>query len=218
MIVEEIMNSEVYTLSPTNTVNDALCIMREKRIRHLPIVDENKKVVGLITEHDVKIGLPSCFLKEEANFFNTPVEKIMVKDPIVGHPLDFVEEVALTFYETKVSCLPIVSGGKLVGIITTSDLLYKYIELTGAHKPSSKIDIRVTDKPGTLSDIMNIFKKHKANVLSVLVYPDPDSGSENEHSRILSIRVQILNPLSIIEELRKAGFNVLWPNLPGIKL
>ena len=70
----------------------------------------------------------------------------------------------------KISCLPIVSGGKLIGIVTTSDLLYTYIELTGANKPSSKIDIRVTDKPGTLSDIMNIFKNHKANILSVFVF------------------------------------------------
>lgn len=57
----------------------------------------------------------------------------MVKDPLIGHPLDFVEEVALTFYETKIGCLPIVSGGKLVGIVTTTDLLYTYIELTGCY-------------------------------------------------------------------------------------
>ena len=71
----------------------------------------------------------------------------MVKDPLIGHPLDFVEEVALTFYESKVGCLPIVSGGKLVGIVTTTDLLYTYIELTGATEPGSKIEIRVSDTP-----------------------------------------------------------------------
>ncbi len=102
----------------------------------------------------------------------------------------------------------------LVGIVTTTDLLYHYIELTGANQPASKLDIRVTNKPGVLHDITGIFSQHKANVLSVLVYPD----SENENSRILSVRVQIINPLSIIEDLRKEGFDVLWPNLPGIKL
>ncbi|MER2106160.1 MAG: acetoin utilization AcuB family protein [Solibacillus sp.] len=213
MIVEEIMNTQVYTLKPANTVRDAVRLMREEKIRHVPIVDEKRAVVGIITEHDIKNALPSC-LREEPNstIYDAAIENIMVKNPLVGHPLDFVEEVALTFYEAKISCLPIVSGGELVGIVTTTDLLYTYIELTGAHKPGSKIDIRVTDRPGILSDVTQIFADHKANVLSVLVYPD----GENENSRILSIRLQVINPLAIIRDLREQGFDVLWPNLPGI--
>ncbi|TSI03081.1 acetoin utilization AcuB family protein [Lysinibacillus sp. BW-2-10] len=215
MIVEEIMNSEVYSLLPTNTVNDAVKLMREKKIRHLPIVDENRSVVGIVTEYDIKNALPSCLIEEQSSAVNSsPIENIMIKDPIIGHPLDFVEEVAVTFYESKISCLPIVSGGQLIGIVTTTDLLYTYIELTGAHKPSSKLDIRVSDKPGTLLTITTIIKKHKANVLSVLVFPD----SKNENSRILSIRVQMMNPLSIINDLRNEGFDVLWPHLPGVDL
>lgn len=213
MIVEEIMNTAVYTLQPSNTVRDAVRLMREEKIRHVPIVDEQKVVVGIITEHDIKNALPSC-LREEPNstIYDAAINEIMVKNPLVGHPLDFVEEVALTFYEAKISCLPIVSGGELVGIVTTTDLLYTYIELTGAHKPGSKIDIRVTDRPGILSDVTQVFADHKANVLSVLVYPD----GENENSRILSIRLQVINPLAIIGDLREQGFDVLWPNLPGI--
>lgn len=217
MIIEEIMSTEVYFLLPTNTVKDAIQIMREKQIRHLPIVDETKKVVGIITEHDLKNILPQK-IGDDLNLttYETPLEKIMVKNPLIGHPLDFIEEVALTLYDAKISCLPIVSGGKLIGIVTTTDLLYTYIELTGANKPSSKIDIRVIDKSGILSDIMKVFKKHKANILSVFVYAD--SKSENENTKIISVRVQILNPLSIIEDLRKGGFDVLWPNLPGVQL
>ena len=132
----------------------------------------------------------------------------------MGIHLDFVEEVALTFYESKISCLPIVSGGELVGIVTTTDLLYTYIELTGAHTPGSKIDIRVTDRAGVLFDVTKVFNDHKANVLSVLVYPD----RENEENRILSVRLQVINPLVIIEDLREQGFDVLWPNIPGITL
>jgi len=213
MLIEEIMNRDVHTLAPTNTVKDALNVMKEKKIRHLPIVDDKEKIVGIITAHDLKNILPSS-IKDALNLttYDTILEKIMVKNPLIGHPLDFIEEVALTLYESKVSCLPIVSGGKLVGIVTPTDLLYTYIELTGANKPSSKIDIRVIDKPGILSDITEIFKKHHANVLSVLVYP---SASLKE-SKIISVRVQIINPLSIIEDLRKEGFDVLWPNLPGV--
>ncbi|MCL1695289.1 MULTISPECIES: acetoin utilization AcuB family protein [unclassified Lysinibacillus] len=215
MIVEEIMNDEPYTLAPTNTVVEALKLMREKKVRHLPVIDEEHHVLGVITERDIKEALPSS-LRDEPNspVFNAKVEEIMVKNPLVGHPLDFVEEVALTFYESKVGCLPIVSGGKLVGIVTTTDLLYTYIELTGATEPGSKIEIRVSDTPGILFEITKIFREHHANVQSVLVYPD----SENTQNKILSIRVKTLNPLAMIEELRKEGFDVLWPNLPGVSL
>ncbi|MFF2174915.1 acetoin utilization AcuB family protein [Lysinibacillus sp. NPDC058147] len=215
MIVEEIMNEEPYTLAPTNSVLEALKLMREKKVRHLPVIDEERHVLGVITERDIKEALPSS-LRDEPNspVFNAKVEEIMVKNPLVGHPLDFVEEVALTFYESKVGCLPIVSGGKLVGIVTTTDLLYTYIELTGATEPGSKIEIRVSDTPGILFEITKIFNEHHANVQSVLVYPD----SENTQNKILSVRVKTLNPLAMIEDLRKEGFDVLWPNLPGVSL
>ncbi|AJK86774.1 CBS domain-containing protein [Lysinibacillus fusiformis] len=215
MIVEEIMNEEPYTLAPTNTVLEALKLMRDKKVRHLPVIDEERHVLGVITERDIKEVLPSS-LQDEPNspVFQAKVEEIMVKDPLVGHPLDFVEEVALTFYESKVGCLPIVSGEKLVGIVTTTDLLYTYIELTGATEPGSKIEIRVADTPGVLFEITKIFHHHHANVQSVLVYPD----SENTQNKILSVRVKTLNPLAMINDLRKEGFDVLWPNLPGVSL
>jgi len=59
MIVEEIMNDEPYTLAPTNTVLEALKLMREKKVRHLPVVDEERHVLGVITERDIKEALPS---------------------------------------------------------------------------------------------------------------------------------------------------------------
>lgn len=214
MIVEQMMKKDVFTLLPTNTLNDAFHLMNEKEIRHIPIVDENKKLCGIITSHDVNNALPSSLNGQNcAALYETPIESFMTTDVIIGHPLDFVEEVAVTFFDSKISCLPIVTGGELVGIVTTTDLLYAYIKLTGSHQPSSKIDIRVTDKTGTLADVTQVFKKLNANVLSILVYPD----HEHKNHRILSIRVTVINPLPIIQQLQKEGFQVLWPHLPGVE-
>ena len=65
-------------------------LMREEKIRHLPIVDENNVVVGIVAEHDIKNALPSC-LREEPNstIYDAPIENIMVKNPLIGHPLRF---------------------------------------------------------------------------------------------------------------------------------
>lgn len=215
MLVEEIMNTSVPALTPTHTINDALLILKEKRIRHIPIINTDKEVVGVVTDRDLKEATPSNLLNyKNPEVYELPLEKIMTKNPIVGHPLDFLEETATIFYDNRIGCLPIVSQGKLVGMITESDLLYKFIELTGAHQPGSQIEVRVPNKPGILFEVSKVFYAQKVNVLSVLVYPD----KTNVDYKILVLRVKTMNPLKLIEAIRADGFEVLWPNHPGMML
>ncbi|ETP69305.1 acetoin utilization protein AcuB [Planococcus glaciei CHR43] len=210
MLIEEIMKTDVYTLQPNQTVQDVVDLFEEKRIRHAPVVD-NGKVVGVVTERDLKDALPSRFsVSPKINAYEKLVSEIMAKNPITAHPLDFVEESALIFYEQKIGCLPVVSHDKLVGFLTETDLLYKYIELTGAHQPGSHIEIRVPNRSGILYEISKVFYNQHVNVLSVLVYPD----KKNSSNKILVFRVQTMNPLAIINDLKKEGFDVLWPNTP----
>lgn len=215
MLIEEIMIKEVITLSPQNTVKDALKLMREKKIRHLPILSADGALVGIVTDRNLKEVVPSTISEIIDNStYDTLLAEVMTKNPITGHPMDFVEETAVIFYDTKIGCLPIISNNKLVGIITETDLLYKYIELTGAHQPGSQIEVRVPNTPGILFEVSKVFHEQKSNVLSVLVYPD----KENDANKILVIRINSMNPLKIIQGLKDSGFEVLWPNVPGIDL
>ncbi|MFB6467643.1 acetoin utilization AcuB family protein [Cytobacillus sp. Hz8] len=215
MIVEEIMQTKLTTLSPRNTIKDALQLMKQKAIRHFPVVDSDHHIVGIVTDTDIRDATPSIFhLEEHKDELKRPIEEIMKTNLITGHPLDFVEEIASVFYENRISCVPIINDKKLVGIVTEADLLHTLIELTGANQPGSQIEIKVPHKMGVLSDIFSIINKKKANVLSILVYPD----KHDENDKIIVIRVQTMNPVSLIEDLKKAGHHVLWPNLPGITL
>lgn len=210
MLLEEIMKTDVHTLAPSQTVQDVLDLFEDKRIRHAPVVEDGK-VVGVVTERDLKDALPSRFsVSPKINAYEMKVSEIMTKNPITGHPMDFVEETALTFYDQKIGCLPVVSHDKLVGFLTETDLLYKYIELTGAHQPGSHIEIRVPNRSGVLYEVSKVFYNHKVNVLSVLVYPD----KKNNANKVLVFRIQTMNPLAIIDDLQKEGFDVLWPNTP----
>ncbi|ANU16821.1 acetoin utilization protein AcuB [Planococcus maritimus] len=209
MLIEEIMKKDVFTLRSDQTVQDVLDLFEEKRIRHAPIVDDGK-VVGIVTDRDLKDAMPSMFtVSPKGEPYKKKVSEIMTKDPMIAHPLDFVEEVALLFYEQKIGCLPVVSQNELVGFLTETDLLYTYIELTGAHQPGSQIEIKVPNRSGALYEVSKVFYEHKVNVLSVLVYPD----REDNANKILAFRIKTMNPISIIEDLRKEGFDVLWPNL-----
>ncbi len=213
MIVEQIMTKNVLTLSPKDTVKSALTLMKENKIRHLPLLDGKGRVAGLVTERDIKSALPS-FLKGEAHeeHLYAPLSTLMNSNVITGHPLDFVEEISVLFYDHKIGCLPIINNQQLVGIITSTDLLHTMVELTGANKPGSQIEVRVKNRPGALYEVTGVFRKHLVNVHSVLIYPDPD----DEDYQILVFRIATINPIPVIDALRKEGLHVLWPNMPGM--
>lgn len=213
MIVEEIMKTEVETLRAEDTIEKAIKTLREKKIRHIPIVDDQNSIIGIVSDRDVKDGTPSIFQKgKAAEELNNPLKLIMKTNVITGHPLDFVEEAAALFYEHQIGCLPIVKENKLVGIITETDLLYTLIQLTGAHQPGSQIEVKVENRAGVLYEVAGIIRRHNANIHSVLVYPD----RQDENYKILVFRVRTINPMAVIEDLKKEGYVVLWPNMPGI--
>ncbi|OEF95547.1 acetoin utilization protein AcuB [Vulcanibacillus modesticaldus] len=215
MVVEEIMKTEVITLKKDDTIETALQLLNEHHIRHIPIINEQKHILGIISDKDIRDACPSIFQKEEhCNELQNSVEKIMTKNVITVHPLDFVEEVSAIFYEKEIGCLPVTKEGKLVGIITEKDILYTLIQLTGALQPSSQIEVKVKNISGMLAKVVAIIAKRKVNINSVLVYP----YSKSEEYKILVFRLQTMNPTSIINDLKNAGYTVLWPNLPGITL
>ncbi|MGF2617420.1 CBS domain-containing protein [Rossellomorea vietnamensis] len=213
MIVEEIMITEVETLRADDTIEQAIKTMRDKKVRHIPIVDENMAVIGIVSDRDVKDGTPSIFQKDKAaEELQNPLKLIMKTNVITGHPLDFVEEAAALFYEHHIGCLPIVKENKLVGIITETDLLYTLIQLTGAHQPGSQIEVKVENRSGVLYEVAGIIRNHNANIHSVLVYPD----RHDEKYKVLVFRVRTINPMAVIDDLKKEGYEVLWPNMPGM--
>jgi len=212
MIVEQVMKTPVVTLRATNTIAEALQLLRHHRIRHLPVIDGEGRLVGLVTDRDLRDASPSIFhLHKHLDDLQKPVSTMMKTDVIVGHPLDFVEEVAALFYEHRIGCLPIVNNGKLVGIITQTDLLRTFIELTGVHQPGSQIEVKVPNEAGVLGKAASIISSRHVNIASVLLYPDSDPNY-----KILVFRVQTMNPIHLIHDLKKAGYAVLWPNLPGV--
>lgn len=213
MIIEEIMNPNVVSMKQHETIGKAIELMHSHRIRHIPIIDDNQCVIGIITDRDIRDVSPSILHSEEhLEDLQKPVGSIMVENVITGHPLDFVEEVSSMFYEHKIGCLPIVTEGKLVGIITETDMLHTLVKVMGADQPSSLIEIKVQNKLGKLSEVAQVFSENNINIISVLVYPDKHDAS----SKILLFRVQTMNPMKAIQELKHRGYTVLWPNLPGV--
>lgn len=212
MIIEEIMNRNVVTINKDTTIETALQLLNKHRVRHLPIVNSDNEVIGIISDRDIRDASPSIFHKEEhLEDFQKPISSIMVKNVITAHPLDFVEEVASIFFEHQIGCIPVTEEDKLIGIVTETDILHTLVLLMGANQPSSQIEVRVENITGKLAEIASIFKNKNVNITSVLVYPSTDLNY-----KILVFRVQTMDPRGIIAEIEKEGYKVLWPNMPGV--
>lgn len=209
MLVESIMKKEVVTLPPEAAIKEALELLQRHHIRHIPIVNRDGQLVGIVSDRDVRDASPSIFDETtHATELERPIESIMSHPVVTTHPLDFVEDIASIFYEEEFACLPVVSQDVLVGMVTEKDMLYTLIQLTGTNVQSSQIEVKVPHRAGILPEVAHIFGKKKVNISSVLVYP----YKEDIKYKILVFRFQTMNPLPVIEEIKKAGFEVLWPN------
>jgi acetoin utilization protein AcuB len=213
MLVEEVMKRDCIALTPEDKIENALKLLNQNHIRHIPIVNKDNHVVGIVSDRDVRDASPSIFDQPvTSNQLQNEIKTIMSSPVITVHPLDFIEEVAGIFYEHEIACVPVTENDRLVGIVTEKDILHTLIQLTGVHEQSSQIEIKVENKIGILPEVTNIIGSFKVNISSVLVYP----YKNNDKKKILTFRIKTMNPMPIINALKEKGYEVLWPNIPGI--
>lgn len=214
MLVERIMTSPVRTLSPENTIEEALNMMSRYSFRHVPITNEDEKLVGIVSDRDIKMTLPSVLSDEDPGMnLGKPLSRIMRTNVTYCHPLDFVEEIALDFYHFAIGAIPVVREGKIVGIVTQKDMLNTFLELTGIKEPGSIIEIDIEDKTGVIYEIGKVFKNLNIRIISVSVY----KNKETKGNKIIVLRVQVMNPKFAIQKLQEQGFNVLTPDKMGLR-
>jgi acetoin utilization protein AcuB len=202
MLVRDVMRSPAVSISSDTTLQDAYRTMRDKGIRHLPVL-EGTMLVGVVTDRDLRLATsalaPHPFAPEAA------VSTMMSRSPLTAAAWDPIEDAARVMRANKIGCLPIMEGGQLVGIITGLDLLDGLIRMTGADKPSGRIEVRLPDHPGELARLTSFLSHRDLNIHSILTYP------ESEQSVRTVLRVGSIETRLIALDLRKAEFDVIWP-------
>jgi len=202
MLVRDIMRSPAVSVSADTTLADAYRTMRERGIRHLPVLEEGR-LAGVITDRDLRLATsalaPSPFAP------GSRVADVMSPRLLTADPSDPVEDAARIMREHKIGCLPVMDGGRLIGIVTGLDLLDALILMTGVDKPSGRLEVRLPDQPGELARLATFLGQRGLNIHSILSYPE-GGATVRTVLRIGSIETRLLAP-----ELRKSGFEVLWP-------
>ena len=149
--IEEFMTSEPYTLRETDSINDAWEVMIGKHIRHIPIIDNANHVLGLITQRDVLAATEPGAIREAKSASHKlksdlTLAEIMIRDVKVIHKKDSLRQAALYLQSHKFGCLPVISGGCLVGIITDSDFIDIAINLLEQAEITEDDDFAIDDE------------------------------------------------------------------------
>lgn len=199
--VRDAMTREVITLEPEDSAARAWGICRDKGIRHLPVVEDGR-LLGLVSDRDLRDVSPPRGGRDQENTLGwVRVREIMSKDLYAIHPLDTIDHAAREIHDHKIGCLPVVDEGKVVGIITSQDMMRTLAFLVGAQDRGSWVEVEVPNEPGMLANVTDVIRDRQVNISSVFLSP-----AEKASHRTILLRLETTNPSGVVRALEEAGY------------
>jgi acetoin utilization protein AcuB len=225
MFVSERMATNLITVGPDLTIFEAKELMSEKNIRHLPVVDSQGKLLGIISDRDMRDAMPSTLLKKPdyeitlGKIGGFPVSDIMTSKPLTIYPYYTLQDTLLVMQKKKVGALPVVDEeGYLKGILSTRDLLRAFVSVLNIDEPGTLLCIVVKEEPGQMKKIVDIISEENISLGSVLVtrYWDEDKRAIFPYlltnnvigvkKKLLALGFELIDPLRwYLDQLPKAG-------------
>lgn len=202
MTIERRMTLNPVTISPDASVVEASELMKKEKVHRLPVLDKDKKLVGVISEKDILYASPSpassLSIHEMAYLLSQlTVRKLMTKNPVTINKDVPVEEAARIMVDQDLSCLPVVEGDHLVGIVSKSDLFKILIELFGARTKGVRVSFLVDDKPGLIADISRELANADFDIISFGTFMGTDPTN-----RICTVKVATADSDKVISLLK----------------
>jgi acetoin utilization protein AcuB len=211
------MTRNLVTLSSEASVAEALILCRERRIRHIPILEEGR-LVGIVSDRDLRDASPALGDPERTRTLREiRVGDVMTREVVTVAPQDSIENAAQQMYELKIESLPVVvegpladegsavDAGELLGIVTSSDVMRALVRLAGLPEPGCRIEVRVPNREGILAEVAGRIRDLEVDIVGVLSDPDRRSGS-----RTMVFQLATADPSSVIQSLRTASYEVSW--------
>lgn len=213
MFVSETMDTDLYTVTADTRLAEAKRLMVDKNIRHLPVVDEKGKLVGIVTDRDMRDAQPSTLLSKEdyektfEKVMQHKVSEIMTREPLTISVYFTLQDTLLVMRKRKVGALPVVDeDGYLKGIMSTRDLLASFVNIMGIGEPGTLLCIMVKEQPGQMKKIVDIITDENVSLGSVLVAKFWD-----EERRAVFPYVLTNNVIRIKERLAEHDFELFDP-------
>ncbi|MFN2321557.1 MAG: CBS domain-containing protein [Trueperaceae bacterium] len=205
MLVRDWMTADPQTVTAATPVMEAMQKLRDGGYRRLPVVREGK-LVGIVTDRDLKEATPSKATSLSVYELNYLLSKLTIKDVMTAPVMtigseDAIEEAALMMESHRVSGLPVVDHGKLVGILTITDLLRAFVRFLGLREGGMRVTVDLPDEPGVLARAAEAAAP--SNVVAVVT-----AGVSEGHRRRLVLRVAGEDVEGFPERLKAKGIEV----------
>jgi acetoin utilization protein AcuB len=200
MFVGERMSRPVISVSPDEPINEVLAMFRREHIRRAPVLKDGK-LAGIVSERDLLNASPSpvtTLSVWEMNYLisKVTVKQVMSKKVITVDTDTPIEEAARIMADKKIGGLPVLSAGKVVGMITETDLFKILLELMGARQKATRVTATVPNRPGELAKITKAIAGEGGDFLSFGIFSGPDADS-----RVVTFKVQGLKKERVKEIL-----------------
>lgn len=215
MLIRNTMTPNVITVTPDTSMLKASKLMKEHDIRRLPVVDAHNRVVGIVSDRDIKSASPSKATTLDTHelyylLSELKIKDIMTPNPVTIGPLATVESAAMIMEEAGFGGLPVVDeSGVLVGIITDTDVFKVLISITGARQGGVQLAFELPDKRGTLRPILDTLREHQTSIISILTSVD----AEDPETRRVYVRIRPLAheaEEALVAALRKQHNLLYW--------
>lgn len=158
MLVREWMTHNVITLGVASSILDAAEILRKKKIRQFPVIDDKERLVGIVSDRDLRDAMPSKYVPGDGaandGLVTLTAADIMTPEPITTNPDVCMDIVAEILVKNKIGGLPVVENDQLRGIITQADVLRFLSSATGAIRGGVQLAFRLAAKPGPLAELL----------------------------------------------------------------
>ncbi len=216
MLIRDWMTKNVISVSADTSVFKSSRLMKENDIRRLPVLDAHKKVIGIVSDRDIKDASPSKATTLDTHELYYLLSELKVKDimatkVVTISPLDTVETVAMLMEEGGFGGVPVVEeDGTLAGIITDHDIFKVLVHITGVRQGGLQLAFEMPDAPGTMRHIFDLLRNHQSSVISVL---SSNNAVEQTGMRHVFVRIRPMESdaeEALIEDLRKNTCLLYW--------
>ena len=212
MIIADRMKKNPVTATPEMSISEASAKMKAEKVHRLPVLDDEKNLVGVISEKDILLAAPSpasTLSTYEINYLlsRLKVRNIMSRNPATISSDTTIEEAVKLMVESDLSCLPVMENGYLVGIVSKSDLFKILLEMLGDKHKGIRVEALVEDKVGVVAGLSDKFTSAGINIISLGTIEGPEPSQ-----KVLTFKLDncteeqvraIIEPVSISVDIRK---------------
>ncbi len=209
MLVRERMSTKPVTIRANASITQALRTMRERQVRRLPVLDDEGRMVGIVSEKDLLYASPSpatslSIYEMHYMLSQLLVTELMSRDVITVTPDTPLEEAALLMVNNTIGGLPVMEGDKLVGIITETDIFKVFLELLGARVAGLRLTLGIPERKGEMARITTAIAQLGGNILALGTFLGDDPTNA-----VVTVKVEDVDEQALKQAMRDLDLEIL---------